>query len=1626
MNSDGSADPGHTGAVSGARLESLYELSLALATTDSAEQIAARVLDAILAELDCADAWVVEIDPHADQFVALDGVGTGVRVLAMLSSRTAPPSWALLRAAEAVGVSWLSDRRQIESRLPAFAEAFPEVGALMLVPLRPAAESTAVGAVGLTFEQSRRPQDGEQDFLDAVGELAGQAVQRARLRRSEAEARHAAAAAAGRAERVGALAAALVAAQTPEQVAEVLATHVQRAVDSQTFSLRSIDRASQVASALGLGGIPMDYQERFTDLRLDSPSALAEVVATDKPVFVTSAEDNRRRYGTDDAVRYEVARIEGLARLPLLVEGELIAVLSVGYWEPREFDDNERLFLTTVSDLASQALGRAIRGARLRDEARRHRLLSGAQAAIVQRLDPIDQLRALSRVVVPELADFSSVHVLTTPLPPGVLPTVPVRTERVTSHVIDGVATAPLEYEITWAEGDPITQTIRAGRVVVPSLPPSGVPEWADRAGTGQLYRDGLKHLVLAPVLVDGLVVAVATFGMFHDRPAWDTEDLATIEQIADYAAVALTHGLAHQQSREEALLLAWRAALVDGLQDALFVVKPGGDIIEINNPFEAMLGYGTAGLPYTIPHPWWPDEDGDPEAFDVVRRAGVAAAKRGRGREVLPLRHRDGHRVWVDCSVETVPDREGSGTVLLGVLRDVTAAHRAAQRDALLAEVGSVLAQHIDLAQRLHTTLAAATTVLGEEAVLCLADAEGRLSRVATTRRDSAEESPGNEGPGPREATPRQLAQWASGEPQELESAQELAELVESVGLDFNDPSTLSSALVVPMVVEDRLFGLLTFLDSTPRRRDEADAALAQELGRRIVSVVQADRMVRREHQLNETSTALAAAATSVEAAAALAGAMTKALGVAGVAVYGIDLERSDRLNLLYTLDLPVEVTQSLREVDFDDPQMNVAQAVRTKQGVWISTQRAWHEKAPDVVQKIGTAKEAQALVALPLLVAGRVVGAVAAVFRTERAFPPSERSFAMTLATQAAQAFDRAALSDARWQAVQTELASRRAAANAAERAERLGGLAAALVATQTVAEVIDVLATHVQGATSCDAFSLREVNTDGTVARLARISGVSPQYVEQYSDVDLAPRSALSEVARTRTPVFVASNEEHYDRFGDPLAHHSESNVQALSRLPLMVEDELIAILSVGYFEPREFTDDERLFLTTVADLAAQAMGRAVRSARMRAEARRHRMLSAAQSAINQRLDPITQLSALAKAIVPELADFSSVQVLAQPVRPGITPRLPVITERVASEVSGGIEPLPHWKNIEWYGGDPLIEAIRRGGLLVYPVSTTTPPEWSRRSGHDIAFRHGVHHLVLAPVLVEGMIVAVAWFGVCNDRPSWDAEDLSIIADIAGFAALALEHGLSFQHTRETALVLQQSLLSDPPSVPELELAARYRPAGRDQVGGDWYDAFQLESGQVALAVGDVVGHDITAAAAMGQLRATLRTLAMNESLDPAAVLERLAMANRLLDITPFATAVFGRLVRLGTGWSLSWASAGHLPPLLIEPDGTARRLEVVAPGCALARGITPRYGVDRLRVDRPGTTLIFYTDGLVERRGVNIDDGIDALSVRASELVGSPIQDLCDGLLAGAPDSDDIALLIVRTGGTACAS
>ncbi|MGR7024487.1 SpoIIE family protein phosphatase [Geodermatophilus sp. URMC 62] len=253
----------------------------------------------------------------------------------------------------------------------------------------------------------------------------------------------------------------------------------------------------------------------------------------------------------------------------------------------------------------------------------------------------------------------------------------------------------------------------------------------------------------------------------------------------------------------------------------------------------------------------------------------------------------------------------------------------------------------------------------------------------------------------------------------------------------------------------------------------------------------------------------------------------------------------------------------------------------------------------------------------------------------------------------------------------------------------------------------------------------------------------------------------------------------------------------------------------------------------------------------------------------------------------------------------------------------------------------------------------------------------------------------------------------------------AALALDNARLAGAAQQVAERLQHSLLSPPVQPDRLELAVRYRPATRGiSIGGDWYDSFLQPDGDTVLVIGDVTGHDIEAAAAMGQVRTLVRGIAFDRLEEPAGVLRRVDHALVGLAVPTLATALVCRVEqdagdRAAGLRRLRWSSAGHPDPVLLLPDGTVRDLSAPV-GPPLGTG-WPGARVDGRAVLPPGSTLLLFTDGLFERRGVPLDDGREQLRRLVSAAAGQPLERLCDDLLAGMLGEgaeDDVALLAVR--------
>jgi serine phosphatase RsbU (regulator of sigma subunit) len=268
---------------------------------------------------------------------------------------------------------------------------------------------------------------------------------------------------------------------------------------------------------------------------------------------------------------------------------------------------------------------------------------------------------------------------------------------------------------------------------------------------------------------------------------------------------------------------------------------------------------------------------------------------------------------------------------------------------------------------------------------------------------------------------------------------------------------------------------------------------------------------------------------------------------------------------------------------------------------------------------------------------------------------------------------------------------------------------------------------------------------------------------------------------------------------------------------------------------------------------------------------------------------------------------------------------------------------------------------------------------------------------------------------------DGRSYREDEQDLIEELAHRAAVAVRNAQQYEHERRTAVTLQRCLLPQRlPRIPGLAFAWRYLPGSAGSlVGGDWYDVLPLDDGRVALVIGDVMGHGIHAAATMGQLRATARAYATADP-SPRAVLTLLDAAVSRLEQGRITTAAFAVLDPASR--RLTLASAGHLPPLLIPPHGQPSYVPV-DPGPPLSAGF-PEYTEIEMTLEG-GSTLLFFTDGLVEDRSRPVDEGMRLLQahVRATPSPAE-IRDpeaLCDGALAAlgrtSGHEDDTALLAV---------
>ncbi|GAA2273662.1 SpoIIE family protein phosphatase [Nonomuraea roseoviolacea subsp. roseoviolacea] len=409
----------------------------------------------------------------------------------------------------------------------------------------------------------------------------------------------------------------------------------------------------------------------------------------------------------------------------------------------------------------------------------------------------------------------------------------------------------------------------------------------------------------------------------------------------------------------------------------------------------------------------------------------------------------------------------------------------------------------------------------------------------------------------------------------------------------------------------------------------------------------------------------------------------------------------------------------------------------------------------------------------------------------------------------------------------------------------------------------------------------------------------------------------------------------------------------------------------------------------------------------------------LLAETTATLTASLDVEETLRQLVHLVLPLLGDWAVVDLLTEE---GGVARATVahhegglVTYR--DDLEGPMPPVPQESPM------PLSRALRGvTATLVSPQTYQGPPDSGIAVIQQELFRAtGMHSACIAPLRGVREVVGALTVGRSGQPAAFTTADLLLVEDIARRAGLALDNARLYERQRRVAETMQRHLLPQLPTVPGLQMSASYRPAPRaSQVGGDWYDSFVLPDGATALVIGDVVGHDLDAAAGMAQVCNMLRAYAGAEREPPSVIVDRLDWAVARMAETTMATAVLARLERRDDGvWRLHWTNAGHPPPLLVERDGRTRFLED-GHGLLLGTGI-PTVRTDAAVDLPPLSTLVLYTDGLIESPTRSLDEGMARLSRYAASLAQRPVGSLGDVLIdrvRPADNDDDVALLTVR--------
>ncbi len=800
---------------------------------------------------------------------------------------------------------------------------------------------------------------------------------------------------------------------------------------------------------------------------------------------------------------------------------------------------------------------------------------------------------------------------------------------------------------------------------------------------------------------------------------------------------------------------------------------------------------------------------------------------------------------------------------------------------------------------------------------------------------------------------------------------------------------------LVLPLSAGGSVIGAVGLSFAEPRTFTEAELQFAEALARQSGQALERSLLLAAEYAARTRAEDMVVLASALSQAVSPAD-VTNAVGARLVSQAHADVVGLYLLNDGMSLDLVDTVGGAFGLADGDlrrlalDGDSPPAEAARLREAIWLESSDDW-EAFPDAGSwRTGGLRQVGAL---PLVADRRLLGVLVVGFAHEDAVDESTRKLVESVARQAAQPLERAWL-------MEREQAARVAAEIASRRTRRLQSTTQALAAAPTPHNVAEIVTAEALAAVSADAAALFAFDGEREAPRILAEIGLSNERVGSELT------GPIIEAAHSGSILVVATGSPSGPQADAVRAAIGRAGLESAVCVPLAVGTRVLGALLICFRSPAELPADDTALLQTLARIGAQALERS----RLFDEEQRLRQRSERIQLMTEALSGSLTQHDVAEVVVDALVHAAGANAAALSI---------VVEERQLQRklVWRGYEDEAQqsWLEIPLDAPTPGNQALRTRKMLFYDsldalgLDFPEAAENMRSAGHE--------SFLFVPLVAGGStrgLVITSW----AERVVLSDEDRTFIETLANQAAQALDRARHFESERTIAETLQRSVLPlTLPRVESVQLAARYLPGTDDvDVGGDWFDALLLPNGRLGLAVGDVVGKGVQSAATMAQLRNALRAFALDQ-MKPSSTMTRLNRLTEGLSESTFATVVYAVLdPEAGV---CRYTCAGHPPPLVVYPDGRAEYLEG---GRGLPLGTGPDVRYRQGTVELPvGSTLILYTDGLVERRSEPIDTGLERLRQAAEEAAGEPervVEHIIERLVGTGGRGDDIAVLAAR--------